>query len=54
MITEQSYNRSTDDATRKRLLEMLPALRKRDEGGQRIKIDNHTWIIKRPRKDGNK
>lgn len=50
MITEQSYNPATDTVSREQLLAMLPELRKRDEGGVRVKIDNHTWIIKRPTK----
>lgn len=54
MITEFSYIPANDPATRQALLNLLPLLRERDKDGKRIKVDNHTWIIKRPRKKPTK
>ena len=36
--------------SRRKALEMLPKLRKRDEGGEIVRIDKNTVIIKRKRK----
>lgn len=40
--------------SRRKALELLPVLRKRDEGGKLVRIDPRTVVIKKNRNDENK
>lgn len=39
--------------SRSKAIEMLPELRKRDEGGTIVRINPRTWIIKKKKNENN-